>query len=62
MRDHPPVPATIWKRLLLFLQDNRSGTITFHVRGGQVRNAVISEQVPAHQPEKEVKSRVLESW
>jgi hypothetical protein len=41
------VPAAIWKKLLEFIADERSGTIALHVRAGRVRTATISEQVPA---------------
>ena len=59
MKDHPPVPSDIWKRLMDFLASERSGTIALHVRGGRVRTATISEQVSAK--ERGRKSSVLES-
>jgi hypothetical protein len=41
-----PIPAQVWRRFLAFLRDNRSGTISLHVKRGRVLSATISEQVP----------------
>jgi hypothetical protein len=47
MGDRVPIPAPIWRKLLAFIKDERSGTIELKVRRGQVRNAIVSEEVTA---------------
>ena len=55
------IPAGIWKRLWLFLRDERSGSITLHVRSGRVQNAVIAEHVKHRESEPRKSADVLHS-
>jgi len=47
MPDSPPIPPEIWARLLAFLREAKTGSITLHVHRGRVRDAAFEERVRA---------------
>jgi len=42
--DKPPIPPTIWRRLLAFIRDERSGSITIQVDRGVIRKMTLCDQ------------------
>lgn len=42
-----PIPPEIWERLLAFLREEKTGTITLYVNQGRVRDSGFEERVRA---------------
>lgn len=40
-----PIPASLWKRIMEFLKDERTGAITLHVNRGHVEKLKLEEYV-----------------
>jgi FixJ family two-component response regulator len=49
MTDAPPIPAAIWRRLLAFLSEGRTGSLTLDVHLGKVKGIQIKERIRAEE-------------
>jgi hypothetical protein len=56
-----PIPSAIWARFVAFLKDDRSGTISLHVKRGTVLGATFTENVPSAAPALPQPEDVIES-
>lgn len=44
MSDGPPIPAEIWRRILAFLKDGRTGQIVMNVHQGTVQDIATTDK------------------
>jgi hypothetical protein len=53
MPDRPPIPEPIWRKVLAFLAEGKTGQVTLYVAQGRVIDAALEERIRA--------ARVVES-
>jgi hypothetical protein len=56
-----PIPVSIWNRFRAFLKDDRSGTVSLHVKRGTVLGATFTENVPSAAPASPQPEDIVES-
>jgi hypothetical protein len=59
--DVPPIPPLIWCRLLAFLREGKTGSITLDVHRGAVRDAMFSERVRSETDHSTTDTAVVDS-
>jgi len=50
MTDHPPIPSSLWLKILAFLKDEATGSITLDVHRGRVVSVALNQKIREETP------------